>query len=128
MNRLNSLYIRLGGRTAIAVLVKQFYADVLQHQVIGPIFGERIEDWPEHLEKITDFWSRVTGGPSNYTGQMPMKHLALGLKPDHFDAWLGLWVANCRAYLKPAEADEMIALAREIGLRLKGIVSLHAPS
>src|SRR5687767_15571462 len=72
--------------------------------------------------KIAEFWARATGGPSNYTGQMPMKHLALGLEPKHFAAWLELWDWNCKRHLAPTEAAEMSALAHGIGARLQQIV------
>jgi hemoglobin len=120
-----SLYERIGGREAIAKLLRHFYADVRQHRVIGPIFNERIKEWPEHIAKIGEFWARATGGPSTYSGQMPLKHLNLGLESHHFGAWLELWEANCRGYLPAREAEEMIALAHEIGRRLRHIVSRH---
>lgn len=119
-----SLYERIGGREKIAELLKHFYADVRQHKVIGPIFNARIENWPDHLAKIADFWSRVTGGPSSYSGQMPMKHLNLGLAEEHFRAWLQLWDANCHVYLPQPEADEMSKLAQDIGGRLRMILGV----
>jgi hemoglobin len=117
-----SLYQRVGGHEGIAKLLRHFYADVRQHRLIGPIFNERIEDWPEHLAKIGEFWARATGGPSRYSGQMPLKHLTLGLEPTHFGAWLELWDANCRSYLPPREAEEMSMLAHGIGQRLRTII------
>ncbi len=117
-----SLFERLGGRPGLARLLRHFYADVRQHHVIGPIFLAQIEDWPAHLEKIADFWSGATGGPANYRGAMPAKHLPLELRPEHFAAWLDLWGRNCRAHLPAAESGEMIALAHTIGQRLSYIV------
>jgi hemoglobin len=114
-----SLFDRLGGRPALLQLLKYFYADVRQHQEIGPIFTAHITDWPAHLEKIADFWSGVTGGPASYRGGMPMKHVPLGLTERHFQAWLGLWARHCRARLAPAEAAELIAVAETIGQRLR---------
>jgi hemoglobin len=121
-----SLYNRIGGHQGIAVLLKHFYADVRQHQVIGPIFLEKIHDWPAHILKITEFWARATGGPSMYAGQMPLKHLPLGLAPEHFAAWLELWDFNCRRHLPAAEAAEMSQLAHGIGARLQQIVSRNS--
>jgi hemoglobin len=118
-----SLYDRIGGRETLTVLLRHFYADVWQHELIGPIFNRQIKDWPSHLAKIGEFWARITGGPSNYLGQMPAKHFGLGLEPRHFAVWLGLWECNCRCYLKSQEAQEMSQLAREIGRRLKSIIS-----
>jgi hemoglobin len=119
----NNLYHRIGEKEGIAKLLHHFYADVRQHNIIGPIFNKQIKDWPTHLLKIGEFWARVTGGPSNYSGQMPLKHLELGLTPEHFKIWLQLWDMNCRIHLKPEEADELSRLAHEIGARLKSILS-----
>jgi hemoglobin len=121
-----SLYERIGGEEGIAKLLKHFYADVRQHNLIGPIFNRQIEDWPSHLAKIGQFWARVTGGPSTYAGPMPMKHFPLGLEAAHFAVWLELWDFNCRIYLKPVEAKEMSNLAHEVGKRLSQMVSMAA--
>lgn len=119
-----TLYDRLGGRPALQQLLKYFYADVRQHQEIGPIFAAHIDDWPAHLEKIADFWSGVTGGPALYSGPMPFKHMPLSLEERHFQAWLGLWARHCQARLAPAEAAELIAVAETIGQRLRHMVGV----
>jgi len=118
-----SLYDRIGGRAGIATLLRHFYADVRQHAFIGPIFNQRISDWPAHLAKTEEFWARVTGGPSVYSGQMPAKHFPLGLDASHLAAWLQLWDSNCRCYLRPEEAQEMSHVAHEIGRRLRSILA-----
>lgn len=117
-----SLFERIGGREKLVELLRHFYADVRQHQLIGPIFNERIKDWPAHIEKIAGFWARVMGAPSEYTGQMPARHLPLGLQRMHLEAWLQLWDFNCRRHLAPAEADELSGLAQQIGERLMAFV------
>ncbi|HVV02255.1 MAG TPA: group III truncated hemoglobin, partial [Verrucomicrobiae bacterium] len=122
----SSLFQRMGGQPAIARLLQHFYSDVRQHNIIGPIFNRQIHDWPAHLAKIGQFWARITGGPSAYSGQMPVKHFGLGLEPIHFQSWLGLWGANCRCYLTMQEAGEMIQLAEEIGARLRAILANRA--
>ncbi len=120
-----SLYERMGGGESIAKLLRHFYADVRQHKVIGPTFNEHIKDWTVHLEIISSFWARMTGGPSKYAGRMPVKHLSLGLHENHFEAWLQLWEFNCRSYLQKPEAQELISLAQDIGRRRKGILSAN---
>lgn len=117
-----SLFERIGGRAGLMQLQRRFYADVRQHNEIGPIFRAQIHDWPAHLEKIADFWSGATGGPANYSGPMPQRHFPLGLEASHFEAWLDLWRRNCRIWLKSQEADEMIFLAESIGERLRELV------
>lgn len=121
-----SLFNRLGGRSKLMQLLKFFYADVRQHREIAPIFAANIQDWPAHLEKIADFWSGATGGPVVYRGAMPLKHMPLGLEERHFQAWLGLWARHCRAHLPPVEAEELIAVAENIGQRLRQIVAFGA--
>ena len=44
-----SLYDRLGGHAGILKLIKPFYADVRQHNVLGPIFNSHTTDWPAHM-------------------------------------------------------------------------------
>lgn len=116
-----TLYERIGGHDGLMLLLRRFYADVRQHQVIGPVFAERISDWPSHLEKIAGFWSGLTGGPALYGGGMAARHLPLRLEAPHFEAWLGLWHRHCRAHLPASEAEEMIVLADNIGRRLREI-------
>ena len=123
-----TLFERIGGRPKIEELLKYFYADVRQHKEIAPIFAATIADWPVHLEKIADFWSGVTGGPANYSGAMPMKHVPLGLAEAHFQAWLGLWARHCRARLPAAEAQELISVAETIGQRLRQIIDFNSDS
>lgn len=107
-------------------LLRHFYADVRQHQEIGPIFMAQISDWPAHMEKIGDFWSNVTGGPVGYEGPMPQRHFPLGLEERHFEAWLDLWRRHCRAHLGAREASELIAAAESIGERLRWLIAQNA--
>jgi hemoglobin len=123
-----SLLNRLGGRQVLLNLLHHFYADVRQHQLIGPIFQERIEDWPSHLEKIADFWSTIAGGPPAYSGPMVGQHMPLGLKEEHFVAWLGLWEHNCKIWLPRDCADEMIQFAKNIALRLRMACGVPVPA
>src|SRR6185503_7066050 len=118
-----TLYERLGGHAGILRLITPFYFDVRQHHLLGPIFNARIQDWPAHLARITDFWARQTGGPSRYGGGFAGTHLQLGIAPEHVGQWLALWDFNCRRQLPAAEATEMSALARGIGKQLQKILA-----
>jgi hemoglobin len=55
MTETSPLYDRLGGHAGILKLIKPFYADVRQHNVLGPIFNSHVTDWPAHMEKIAEF-------------------------------------------------------------------------
>lgn len=121
----DSLYERIGGRENLLNLLKHFYADVRQHEVIGPIFIAKIQDWPAHLEKIADFWSGLIGGSVKYPGGLMAKHMSLGIGEEHFEAWLGLWGHTCRAHLPETEAAEMMQRAEMIGQRMRGMLQYH---
>jgi hemoglobin len=120
---METLYQRLGGHEGIVRLLRPFYVDVRQHNLLGPIFNSRIDDWPAHLATIAEFWDRHTGGPSSYGGGFASAHLPLGIHSEHLAAWLGLWELNCRRHLAAPEADEMIELAHELGGHLMRIVT-----
>lgn len=121
---MNLLYQRIGGREGVSKLLRHFYADVRQDPLIGPIFNAQIKDWKYHLEIIASFWETLIGGPRTYARPMPMKHLPLQLKEEHFERWLFLWQANCRAQLSIEAAREMIDLAHHIGHKLRVILGV----
>ena len=121
-----SLYDRLGGHEGILRLITPFYTKVRQHPVLGPIFNERISDWPSHLAKIAGFWAGMTGGPSRYPGGMG-RHFSLGIGDEHFAAWLGLWDENAKALLPEAEAEGMSRIAHNIGDDLQRMIARYRP-
>lgn len=128
VNANSSLYERLGGHDGILKLIKPFYADVRQHQLLGPIFNAQIKDWEAHLAKITDFWALQAGGQSKYSGGFARAHMSLGLQPEHFQNWLALWEFNNVRSLATQEAAEMNALAHELGRRLFAMTQGRNPN
>ncbi len=44
---------------ALGRLVERFYAKVRSDALLGPVFDRAIADWPEHLERLQNFWSSV---------------------------------------------------------------------
>ena len=57
-----------------------------------------------------------------------MKHLSLSLREEHFERWLFLWQANCRAQLPSDVATEMIDLAHHIAGKLRMILCVSNDS
>ncbi|MGJ8653397.1 MAG: truncated hemoglobin [Opitutaceae bacterium] len=47
-----TIFERIGGRAELLHLLRHFYADVRQHELLGPIFNAHIKDWPAHHEKL----------------------------------------------------------------------------
>ena len=113
------LYERIGGRRKLGVLVRNFYLSLREHPTLGPIFARHVKSWPAHYEMLTDFWTLQTGGPARYRGRLLQAHAPLGLRSEHFDAWLTQWRQSCRLHFSASEADEMIALAERLGARMR---------
>ena len=105
----------------LSQLVKRFYARVRQDEVLGPVFNPAVDDWPEHLEKLTDFWSSIMLTSGKYHGN-PMaahyKHLEK-ITPEMFDRWLALFEATAREFCPPKAADHFIERARRIAESLE---------
>jgi hemoglobin len=80
----------------IAELVRRFYGDVAQDDLLGPMFNDVAQvDWSEHLPKLTAFWCRALLGMPGYQGNPFRAHVLVHAKrpfsPEHFERWLGLF-------------------------------------
>lgn len=102
-------------------LVECFYARVRADEALGPIFNDAIEDWPEHLEKLTAFWSSVMLTSGRYKGQPVPAHRkhAGRITPELFDRWLGLWKLTTDELMAPAAAAALQAKAARIAESLQ---------
>ncbi|WP_221031277.1 truncated hemoglobin [Actomonas aquatica] len=119
MTTTDSLFDRVGGRDPLLQLLRSFYADVRQHADIGPIFAAHVTDWPNHLEKIANFWSTVLGGPTRYAGPVYHVHKSMPLQPPHFAAWLELWSRHCHIKFPGPIAEELVTVAHNFARRLQ---------
>lgn len=98
----------------ISILVDRFYAKVQEDPEIGPIFNEKIQDWPAHLALLKNFWSTVMLTTGRYKGDPMMTHLQLPLEPNHFQRWLSLFAETAQEVMSPAHADAIIAKSERI--------------
>lgn len=86
-------------------VVERFYARVRADPELAPIFNDAIDDWPEHLDKLADFWSSVMLTSGRYKGQPVPAHFKHRdrITPALFHRWLSLW-NETTAELLPKEA------------------------
>jgi hemoglobin len=80
----------------IAEMVRRFYQDVAQDDVLGPVFDDVAQvHWGEHLEKLTSFWCSVLLGLDGYEGNPFRAHATINERApftsEHFDRWLQLF-------------------------------------
>lgn len=105
----------------LSVLVDRFYAKVREDAVLGPIFNGAIADWPEHLEKLTAFWSSVMLTSGRYKGNPMAAHLKHreAIRPQMFDRWLELWRETAAQTLGEHGAANVTAKAERIAESLQ---------
>lgn len=80
----------------IAEMVRRFYADVTQDDLLGPMFNEVARvDWSAHLPKLTAFWCRALLDQPGYQGNPFRAHMLVHAQreftPAHFERWLALF-------------------------------------
>jgi hemoglobin len=105
----------------LKTLVDVFYARVRTDPELGPIFNDAIGDWPEHLEKLTAFWSSVMLTSGRYKGNPMMAHLkhVRRITPALFDRWLALWARTTSDVMSPAAAAALQEKAQRISESLQ---------
>jgi hemoglobin len=80
----------------IAEMVRRFYADVAQDDLLGPMFNDVARvDWAEHLPKLAAFWCRALLGLPGYAGNPFQAHARVHRQAPftaaHFERWLSLF-------------------------------------
>ena len=105
----------------LSTLVDRFYAKVREDAVLGPVFNGAIADWPEHLDKLTAFWSSVMLTSGRYKGNPMAAHLKhrSAIEPAMFQRWLGLWGETALETLGESGAAAVVAKAERIAESLQ---------
>jgi hemoglobin len=98
----------LDDATEIAEMVRRFYADVAQDDLLGPMFNDVARvDWSEHLPKLEAYWRRALLSEPGYSGNPYRSHIRVHeqqpFTAEHFERWLALfhetvelgWVGPC---------------------------------
>lgn len=111
-------------REDVFSLVSIFYGKVRKNELIGPIFNEMIKDWPEHLEKLTDFWESNLFLVRKFRGNPMTAHMNVDQKfnntiePRHFGEWLNMWFATIDELFEGERANMAKNRARNMSSHL----------
>jgi hemoglobin len=112
-------------------LVDAFYSRVRVDEALGAIFNDAVDDWPEHLEKLTAFWSSVMLTTGRYKGQPVPAHMKHRdrITPALFERWLTIWAQTTDELMAPEAAIALQEKARRIAesLQLALFFRLDAP-
>jgi len=105
----------------LAALVDRFYAKVRADAQLGPVFNAAVHDWPEHLEKLSAFWSSVMLTTGRYKGNPMAVHMKQksSIEPSMFGRWLELWRETAGELLDEPGAAAVVAKAERIAESLQ---------
>ncbi len=87
-------------RDDIFKLVDTFYAKIRKDDELGPIFNNVINDWPHHLDHLTNFWESQLFMKNVFRGNPMKKHVIIdkitdnALDNDLFGLWLQYWLGT----------------------------------
>ncbi|MCM2282424.1 MAG: group III truncated hemoglobin [Bdellovibrionaceae bacterium] len=100
----------------IFALVDRFYTAVQSDPELRVPFAS-VEDWPEHIERLTHFWWVRFGGESYLdTNYNPIgKHFENGFTRPLLARWLSLFRETAESALKPEQAQFWCALTERMG-------------
>ena len=116
-------------RRDIAEVVAAFYQRVRSDETLGPVFAERVRDWPEHEEKITCFWANALLFERSYSGNPMRAHMEAGnVRPAHFERWLALFDEVLKSRISSPQSEQWSALVHRIGRGLSfGLTEFQKP-
>ena len=106
-------------------MVHEFYSEVRADPCLGPIFERRLHThWPEHLERMRDFWSSVRLASGRFYGNPRESHSTLmgsGVRPAHFERWLYLFKGVLQRIFVASAAADIYARAERMSEVLKPV-------
>ncbi len=108
-------------RENIKELVDQFYARVREDDLLGPVFFLALgEDWTDHLERLSEFWSTIVLGTRSFQGNVYGTHMQLNdIDPEHFQRWLGMFEQTAHQLFEAEQASQFITMARRVASSLQ---------
>jgi hemoglobin len=90
----------------VKLLVNTFYQRIQAHELLGPVFASKIQDWTPHLEKMYRFWQTLLLETHTYFGSPFPPHAHLPVGKEHFDEWLKLWKGTVDEFYEGEKASD----------------------
>ena len=117
----------LDSRERIERFVRDFYRDVAQDDLLGPIFAAAHVNWPSHIDTLTDFWVWQLLGERGYEGN-PLRaheplHARQPLEAAHFERWLALFDETVDAHSCGPLAELAKRRARRMASAMQRLLS-----
>ena len=111
-------------RKDLEQLVTRFYDQVKTDQQIGPFFTEIADiNWPEHIQKITNFWETTLLGNITYHGNPMAPHFKINeirvIKKEDFAQWISLFTRTVDSLFEGENANTLKERAKSIALLME---------
>lgn len=108
-------------RDNVKQLVDAFYGRVRDDELLGPVFLKALgDDWTEHLERLSEFWSTIVLGTRSFHGNVYGTHMQLnGIAPEHFRRWLDLFEQTANQLFEEEQAEQFLLMARRVASSLQ---------
>lgn len=112
---------QIENREDISLLVRTFYTKIRADAEIDHFFNEKITDWEEHLEKLTDFWETNLFAVKKYKGNPLEAHNEVDdyfnhtITSNEFGIWLNLWFATLDELFEGENVTILKRRARKMG-------------
>lgn len=113
----------ISNREDVNHLIRQFYGQVREDDLLGPIFNRHLtseSEWEEHFVTLTNFWESNLFIVKNYQGNPMRAHLNVDrnegntLSQEHFGRWLQLWLSTVDELYTGDRANQVKEKARNI--------------
>lgn len=107
-------------REDVNLLVINFYKKVRKDETLA-LFFDKIEDWDEHLDRLTTFWESSLFLQTKYYGNPLEAHVKADkehgnkITEYHFGVWLNLWYKTIDEMFIGEIADNAKRRARKMG-------------
>lgn len=103
----------IASREDVDFLVRRFYEQVRDNELLGPVFNGVVQDWEVHLVHLSDFWEMILlqTGPGAGKFNPTKVHREVDAKVDysidqvHFGNWLELWFGTIDQYYECEVAE-----------------------
>lgn len=105
----------------IREMVELFYSRTQQDSLLGPIFQERVADWPTHYATMTRFWSSAIMRAGTYSGRPIEAHKFGGLTEAHFRRWVTVFTNTVNDVFSASDA----ALFTELAKRMASSIAMR---
>lgn len=100
----------------VNTIVDLFYKKIATDSIMSKPF-KSVSDWPEHIDRLTNFWwIRFGGKPFTFSQYNPVaKHYHSGFNKDFLDRWLFLFDETLKENLSKEQHEFWIEVARKTG-------------